>query len=123
MRCMRTTRKILVGGIVAGMLVSSGGVGLAKVYTVKATASDTWRKEHTYIGKGDRVVWKNPDSEGHDLTAYGGGWRVSEQLDPGESYRKRFKKTGTYRYRCMIHSGIVGGACDGMCGFIHVQRR
>ena len=116
----RTTRKILIGGITAALLVSTAGAGLAKTYRVKATPKDTWKKVHTYIGKGDKVVWKNRDSEGHDLTAYGGGWKVKRQLDPGDRFKKRFKKKGTYRYRCVIHSGIVGGACKGMCGFIHV---
>ena len=120
MGCVNTARKLVMGGVIAALLVSTGGVGLAKVFTVKATSSDTWKKVHTYIGKGDRVVWKNPDSETHDLTAYGGGWKVKEQLAPGDSYRKRFKKKGTFRYRCAIHSGIVGGACQGMCGFVHV---
>ena len=113
-------RKVLVGGVTAVLLASTGGVGLAQTYTVKATSSDAWKKVHTYIGKGDKVVWKNPDSETHDLNAYGGGWRMSEELSPGESVKKRFKKKGTFRYRCVIHSGIVGGACDGMCGFVHV---
>jgi plastocyanin len=117
---MSPFRKILVGGLSAALLVTSAGVGVAKTYTVKATSSDTWKKVHTYIGKGDSVSWKNPDSETHDLTAYGGGWKMSEQLPPGASAKKRFKKKGTFRYRCVIHSGIVGGACKGMCGFVHV---
>ena len=120
MRCMTTARKILVGCIAAALLVTMGGVGLADTFTVRATASDTWKKVHTYIGKGDSVRWKNPDSETHDLTAYGGGWTVKEQLAPGDTYKKRFRKKGTFRYRCVIHSGIVGGACKGMCGFVHV---
>ncbi len=117
---MSTARKVLIGGVTAALLVSTGGVGLAKTYTVKATSSDTWKKVHTYIGKGDSVSWKNPDSETHDLNAYGGGWKLSEELNPGDSAKKRFRKKGTFRYRCVIHSGIVSGACKGMCGFVHV---
>ncbi len=117
---MGTFRKVVVSGISAALLVTAAGVGVAKTFTVKATSSDTWKKTHTYIGKGDTVRWTNPDSEAHDLTAYGGGWKVSEELSPGESVKKRFRKKGTFRYRCVIHSGIVGGACKGMCGFIHV---
>jgi plastocyanin len=117
---MSPFRKILVGGLSAGLLVASSGVGVAKTFSVKATSSDAWKKVHTYIGKGDTVKWKNPDSETHDLTAYGGGWKVSQELAPGDTAKKRFKKKGTFRYRCVIHSGIVGGACKGMCGFVHV---
>ena len=117
---MSTLRKVIVGGVATALLVSMTGTGLAKTYTVKATSSDAWKKVHTYIGKGDTVKWKNPDSEMHDLTAYGGGWKMSEELQPGDTAKKRFKKKGTFRYRCVIHSGIVSGACKGMCGFVHV---
>lgn len=114
---------MFVSALTAVLLVSFGGVGLAKTYRVKARANDTWRKVHTYIGKGDRVVWKNRDSKLHDVTAYGKGWKVKRQLEPGDRFKKRFKKRGTFRYRCTIHSGIVGGKCQGMCGFVHVLRR
>ncbi len=117
---MSALKKIAISSFAAVLLLAMSGSGFAKTYTVKATASDQWKKVHTYIGKGDRVTWKNPDSEDHDVTAYGGGWKLSENLSPGESVKKRFKKKGTFRYRCQIHSGIVGGACKGMCGFIHV---
>jgi plastocyanin len=113
-------RKTLIAAIAAILLLSATGVVLAKTYTVRAVAGEKWRKVHTYIGKGDRVNWKNVDDELHDLTAYGGGWKVSEQLQPGDAFKKRFRKKGTFRYRCAIHSGIVAGACQGMCGFVHV---
>ena len=110
---------MFVSALTAVLLVSFGGVGLAKTFTVKARANDTWKKVHTYIGKGDRVKWTNPDSETHDVTSYNGSW-ISAQLAPGDSVKKRFKKRKTYFYRCTIHSGIVGGKCQGMCGFVHV---
>lgn len=117
---MSGLRKITIASLAGVLLFSMSGTGFAKSYTVKARANDTWRKVHTYIGKGDRVVWKNPDSEDHDVTAYGGGWTLSETLSPGESVKKRFKKKGTFRYRCQLHSALVGGKCEGMCGFVHV---
>jgi plastocyanin len=113
-------RKFVVAATAAALLVTTAGAGLAKTATVKARSNDTWKKVHTYIGKGDSVRWKNPDTEVHDLNAYGGGWKLSEELSPGESVKKRFKKKGTFRYRCVVHSGIVGGKCQGMCGFVHV---
>ena len=117
---MTVTRKITISILAGTLLLVSAEPGLAKTYTVKATASDQWRKTHTYIGKGDRVIWKNPDSEDHDVTAYGGGWKLNETLSPGESVKKRFRKKGTFRYRCQLHSALVGGKCQGMCGFVHV---
>jgi plastocyanin len=84
---------------------------------------DKWKPVHKYIGKGDTVKWTNVDDTRHDLTAYGGRWSFAADLDPGESAKKRFKKLGTFKYRCVIHSGIVDGKCQGMCGFVHVSKR
>jgi plastocyanin len=117
---MSAFRKAVVGTLSAALLISTSAPGLADTSTVKATSRDTWKKTHTYIGKGDSVRWKNPDSETHDLNAYGGGWKMSAELAPGDNAKKQFRKKGTFRYRCVIHSGIVDGACQGMCGFVHV---
>jgi plastocyanin len=119
MDAMRPAKKAFVAGTAMVLLFTMSGTGLAKTYTVKATSSDKWKKVHTYIGSGDKVTWKNPDSEMHDLTSYNGKW-ANETLNPGDSFRKKFSKKKTYFYRCTIHSGIVGGKCQGMCGFIHV---
>jgi plastocyanin len=112
-------KKVFIAGLAAVLLVGLAGTGFAKTYRVKAVSGDKWKKVHTYIGKGDSVTWKNADSEMHDLTSYNGHW-VNEQLNPGDSFKKRFKKKKTYFYRCTIHSGIIGGKCQGMCGFVHV---
>lgn len=116
---MTKTRKLLVSAVAAVFLLSMGGTGFAKTTRVKAKPNDTWRKVHTYIGKGDRVVWKNPDSQVHDVTSYRGKW-IKTKLNPGERVKKRFKKKKTYFYRCTLHSGIVNRKCQGMCGFVHV---
>ena len=116
---MKPVRRLIVWATASALLVTGAGVGWGKTFTVRARANDTWRKVHTYIGKGDRVKWVNPDTEMHDVTSYNGSW-INAQLNPGDSVRKRFRKKKTYFYRCTIHSGIVGGKCQGMCGFVHV---
>lgn len=106
----------LVGGMVA---LGSVGVAAAATSRVKAKG-EKWRALHTYIGRNDTVRWTNPTSKVHDIKAYGGGWSFSSVLDPGESAKRKFKQRGTFKYRCVRHSGIVGGKCQGMCGLIHV---
>ncbi len=114
-------RMALVGLTAAAVLVGfMGGSGIADTAKVKARSNDTWKKKHTYIEKGDRVVWKNPDSEEHDVTFYR-GTTFSAPLPPGGRAKKKFKKKGTSLYRCTLHSGIVDGGCQGMCGFVHVS--
>lgn len=91
---------------------------------VKATANDTWNADYNHITPGTRVVWKNPERHNmpHDLTAYGRNWDKRVYLRPGDQTAKRFRSTGTYKYRCRLHSQLADGQCDGMCGVIHVMR-
>lgn len=107
---------VLVG---AAVLLSSAGVALAATAKVRAKG-EKWKPLHTYIARNDKVRWTNPTSKVHDIKAYGGGWTFSTVLDPGESATRRFKQRGTFKYRCVRHSAIVGGKCQGMCGLIHV---
>jgi plastocyanin len=103
-----------------GLLLSSAGIALGATARVKAKG-ERWRPAHTFIGRGDRVRWSNPTSRVHDLKAYGGGWSFSTVLDPGETATRKFRQHGTYKFRCVRHSGIVSGKCQGMCGLIHVS--
>jgi plastocyanin len=112
----RASALVLAGAV----LVGAAGVAAAGTATVRAKG-ERWRPIHTYIGRNDRVVWKNPTSRVHDLKAYGGGWSLSTVLQPGDSASKKFRQRGTYKYRCVRHSGIVNGVCQGMCGLIHVS--
>ena len=113
---------MLVGLLAAALLVSTIGVANAERVRVRA-ASERWRPAHLFITEGDRVVWKNPDDRRHNVVAYGGGWAFNEMLQPGEQTRRVFEvRPGgdPYAYRCTLHSAIVDGECDGMCGLIHV---
>ena len=113
-------RRSVLALVVGSLLLGSAGSVVADTAKVRARSNDTWRKVHTYIGKGDRVKWSNPDSEMHDVTFYRGS-SFSAQLPPGDTVKKKFRKKGTALYRCTIHSGIVDGACQGMCAFVHVS--
>lgn len=83
-----------------------------------------WQPGFKHIVKGTVVVWKNPTSSTHRVTAYTDNWSKDTAVASGESTRKRFKKPGLYGYRCTVtgHSSLSGGECEGMCGEIHVTR-
>ena len=98
----------LCGAIVVG----SFGAAAAATSKVRAKG-ERWKPLHTYIRRNDSVRWTNPTNKVHDLKAYGGGWSFTGILDPGESAKRRFKQRGTYKYRCVRHSAIVGGKCQG----------
>lgn len=56
------------------------------------------------FAKGDVVKWINRGDRPHTTT--GAGWDVT--LSPGEVFKKRFKKSGTFKYVCTFHSGMTG---------------
>jgi plastocyanin len=107
--------------VLLGASLMLGNVTGTMAATKKVRAKgEKWRPVHTYIGRGDRVRWTNPTNKVHDLKAYGRGWKYTKILQPGQKATKRFKKRGTFKYRCVRHSAIVSGKCRGMCGLIHV---
>jgi hypothetical protein len=53
--------------------------------------------------------------------AYGGHWIFNRILPNGSSVTRRFLRRGTFLFRCTIHSRIVNGVCQGMCGRIVVH--
>lgn len=107
---------------------ASGGSGAA---TIKSTQLNDWNPYKTVITKGSKVTWENPHRDSHhDLKAwkYEGSAGVSNrwlgltELHGGDTFTKRFRKTGRYYFRCILHSTLTQGECGGMCGFIKVRR-
>ena len=93
---------------------------LGGAVTVKATGNDTWSPAGKTVPKGTKVVWKNPSGDNHNVTSYRGAWSKSSALAEGGSTSFRFGKSGTFKYRCTLHSKMEGTKCDGMCGKIVV---
>jgi plastocyanin len=116
---VRGTRRYVAVLLAGAMVLGSFGVALGATSRVKAKG-ERWKPLHTYIGRNDTVRWTNPTNKVHDLKAYGGGWSFKRILDPGESAKRKFKQRGTFKYRCVRHSAIVSGKCQGMCGLVHV---
>ena len=111
----------LAVALVGGLTFAPAALG--DTFRVKTTDNNRWNPDFRHITRGDRIVWKNPESRNrtHDVKAYGNNWNKYEVLSPGEATRKRFRRNGTYKYRCTIHSSLNNGDCNGMCGVIHVQ--
>ena len=59
------------------------------------------------ISKGTRVKWTNTGSVGHTSTSNTGKWD-SGTIAAGDSYSRVFKKAGTFRYHCSIHTSMTG---------------
>ncbi len=115
-----------VAVLAVGMVWIAGPSG-ADTFRVKASGSEAygwnWRPATSRLNRGDKVVWKNPTSKTHTVTAYGRGWSFNQTVSPGERVSKRFRKAGRFKYRCTTqgHSALSGGRCNGMCGKVRVR--
>ena len=108
--------------VAASILAVNIGPALGARYRVRATEEDTWSPTVREIVKGDRIVWRNPTDDFHNVKSQGSNWSYFENLPEGETAAKRFRRTGTFKYRCSLHSSIENGVCHGMCGRIKVLR-
>ena len=108
---IRIAKVAVASALAGGLLFMPAAV--ADTFRVRATSGNEWRPDFRHITRGDRIVWKNPTNRTHTVVATSDNWNKSTTLNPGEKTGKRFRRNGTYRYRCTLHSG--------MRGEIHVQ--
>ncbi|HET8525363.1 MAG TPA: cupredoxin domain-containing protein [Actinomycetota bacterium] len=57
------------------------------------------------IERGTVVTWVNRGNTTHTSTS--ASWD-SGRLSPGDSFKKRFRRRGTFSYHCAIHSNMMG---------------
>ena len=84
--------------------VTDAGLAAGSTTRVKAVDGNRFRPATVTIARGDRVKWVNKDNVTHTTT--GDSW--NERLSPGDVFKKRFRRAGTYDYRCTIHVGMTG---------------
>jgi plastocyanin len=95
-----------------GLALMMSGVASGATSTVRmrdgAGASDNFFRPRTLrVEKGTRVVWRNRGARPHTSTSNSGLWD-SDTLQPGQSFARRFRRAGTFRYHCDIHDGMTG---------------
>jgi len=67
-------------------------------------ADDVFKAKSVTIRKGSSVKWTWVGNNPHNVTFKG---FASKTFAKG-SFTHKFRKTGTFRYRCTIHSGMTG---------------
>jgi plastocyanin len=119
-------RSALVALIAAASIALGAGASSGAPVTIKANFLQRWDPPSKTVAKGTKVVWKNPTLEQHPIRAYGGNWSFKAGLGPNDSIARRFKQTGTFKFRCKIHGSTqrVDGklVCTGMCGKVKVTK-
>jgi plastocyanin len=118
------TSKERAHGLVATMCALALAVTLAEPAQA-ATAvirgiGTRWSPASVTIARGALVKWRGV-SILHDVVAYGGNWSLHRALPEGSVVKRRFRVSGTFRFRCTYHSALIGSSCHGMCGSIVVR--
>ena len=92
-----------------------------KVHAASTTHGFVWQPKIKKVAKGVKVVWTNPTSAAHTVTAYSRNWKKNTTIKPGGRTSMVFRRSGTFLYRCFFHSTLSKGKCGGQCGRIVVK--
>jgi plastocyanin len=104
------------------LLMPSFASAATFVVRAKEVSANTyrWRPASLSVAKGSKVVWRMVDGT-HNVTATSNNWSKSTgSLVQGSKTAFTFKKNGTFKYRCTLHSTLNNGKCSGMCGKVVV---
>lgn len=106
-----------------GLLALPGSAPAAKTQ-FRATLTNKWSPSSQKVAKGTKVVFTNPTEQPHDFKPLKGPWPDSKKdvwLYQGDSVSFKLGKKGKYTFRCIVHSDLADGKCDGMCGSVTVR--
>lgn len=104
MAAKRLGRRLLAVPV-AGLLAVGALYPASAAVTVRVKMrDDVFRPRIVTIDRGDRVRWVNRGENPHTTT--GSTWNAI--LAPGESFSKRFRRSGTYDYVCTYHPRMTG---------------
>ena len=113
---------LLVVALSAGAEASVPGRGTTTIIRGVGSyySSPHWSPIVTRIAHGTTIEWLAVTNH-HRIAAYGGNWTYNRALPNGGHVDRRFAARGTFLFRCLIHSSLVNGVCQGMCGRIIVH--
>ena len=112
---MKRTRWIVVAtlvGLIAAQLATGAATSSASTtFTNRIKQNPTTLKYHftpltMTVHKGDTVVWRDKTTVAHTVTFNNGSYNKTVQ--PGGSVKRVFRKRGTFKYHCSIHTYMHG---------------
>lgn len=92
-------------GLVAGTQITSSEAASARKAVKVSVKDDFFSPKVATVKRTGTVTWTWRGNAPHDLKGSGG---IRESAKRSGTYRKRFNKTGSYRYVCTIHDGMTG---------------
>ena len=109
--------KILI--LLASILLTIGGInGCKKKDNTPTTSSspgtnEVWMQNTAFtpgsitVSVNSTIKWTNNDGVAHTVTSTSGLFD-SGNISSGSTYSHQFTATGTYPYKCTIHSSMMG---------------
>lgn len=119
------TSLVVAAFLVVTSVTTTGAVAKGRQSPARATKTvraivSHWSPTTVRISRGDTIKWRDV-SGSHTVTAYGGNWAFNKPLSTGDVQARTFRRAGTFRFRCTIHSTLTDGRCSGMCGKVVVR--
>jgi plastocyanin len=90
---------LAIAGLAAGLTAPAVGSGP----TVKVS-DYKFRAKTLHVSKGATVTWKFVGSDAHNVT--GSGFKSGDRKTG--TFKHKFSKAGTFKYRCTIHNASFG---------------
>ena len=96
-------RKLVLAALLGPWAVASAPATAAEV-SINNFAFDP---QTVVVSPGQTVTWVNDAAVPHTSTARRGRWD-SGAIRPGQTFRRTFRRAGTYAYVCSIHPSMKG---------------
>ena len=110
----------LVVTAIATTAAADGRTSPARASKTVRGSGVSWSPATARISTGDVIKWKGVSGT-HTVTAVGSNWSFNKPLSSGDVEKRTFRRAGTFKFRCTIHSSLANGQCSGMCGKVVVR--
>jgi plastocyanin len=97
--------------LAAGCGGSGDGGGKAQALgpnDVISMQSLRFKPDHVQVPVGQKVMWRNDESVGHDVKADSGASFASETFNKDKTFSWTPDQPGTVKYECTLHPGMTG---------------
>jgi plastocyanin len=105
-RCMVVALALVVLAPEAGAHERGGGPRVATQVARVRIVDFAFRPRNLTIVRGTVVRWVNRGARTHTTTSNTSLW--NHRLVPGETFRRRFRRRGSFAYHCSIHPQMTG---------------